>query len=91
MLVKTMAKLGQRIETTSDINHNERLEYLGDAVVEYITSLVTLFNLHTLLSTFTPSSSSLTTPIYTHVYDNAINFQMNYDLISQIITGDLCD
>ena len=42
-----MARLGKKIETTSDINHNERLEYLGDAVVESITSLVVCVDVST--------------------------------------------
>ena len=37
-LIHIMAKLGRKEETMSDINHNERLEYLGDAVVEFITT-----------------------------------------------------
>ena len=38
-----MAKLGKNTVTESQINHYERLEYLGDAVVEFLTrSVVTL-------------------------------------------------
>jgi len=32
-----MARFGRKEEVKSDIPHNERLEYLGDAVVEFIT------------------------------------------------------
>lgn len=32
-----MSRLGKQDECSSEIPHNERLEYLGDAVVEFIT------------------------------------------------------
>jgi hypothetical protein len=46
-----MSKLGNREETMSDINHYERLEFLGDAVVEFLSRLrgfdtVTLLSSH---------------------------------------------
>jgi len=37
-----MAKLGRREETASEINHYERLEFLGDAVVEFLTRSVSV-------------------------------------------------
>lgn len=39
MLINIMSKLGHNQETASSINHNERLEFLGDAVVEFLTSI----------------------------------------------------
>ncbi|ODN01408.1 Ribonuclease 3 [Orchesella cincta] len=38
-LINIMAKFGAAQETESEITHNERLEFLGDAVVEFITSI----------------------------------------------------
>ena len=32
-----MSKMAKKQEERSDIPHNERLEFLGDAVVEFIT------------------------------------------------------
>ena len=32
-------RLGRKRETESKVKHNERLEFLGDAVVEFITSV----------------------------------------------------
>ena len=34
-----MSRFGSRKETLSRINHNERLEFLGDAVVEFLSSI----------------------------------------------------
>lgn len=34
-----MSRFGKKNETQSNIYHNERLEFLGDAVVEFITSI----------------------------------------------------
>ena len=39
MLINIMSRFGHNQETTSSINHNERLEFLGDAVVEFLTSI----------------------------------------------------
>uniref|UniRef100_A0A8D8M7L3 Ribonuclease 3 n=1 Tax=Cacopsylla melanoneura TaxID=428564 RepID=A0A8D8M7L3_9HEMI len=38
-LINIMSKLGRKVATESNITHNERLEFLGDAVVEFITSI----------------------------------------------------
>lgn len=38
-LFNIMAKFGCQEETMSNIQHNERLEFLGDAVVEFLTSI----------------------------------------------------
>ncbi|NP_001101125.2 ribonuclease 3 isoform X1 [Rattus norvegicus] len=38
-LINIMSRLGQDDPTPSRINHNERLEFLGDAVVEFLTSV----------------------------------------------------
>ncbi|XP_070603222.1 ribonuclease 3 isoform X3 [Erythrolamprus reginae] len=38
-LINIMSRLGQEDPTPSRINHNERLEFLGDAVVEFLTSV----------------------------------------------------
>lgn len=38
-LISIMSRFGRREETTSCINHNERLEFLGDAVVEFLSSI----------------------------------------------------
>ncbi|CAG2107966.1 unnamed protein product [Medioppia subpectinata] len=39
MLINIMSRFGCNEETTSNINHNERLEFLGDAVVEFMSSI----------------------------------------------------
>ncbi|XP_058450699.1 ribonuclease 3 [Malaya genurostris] len=38
-LISIMSRFGKEFETDSNITHNERLEFLGDAVVEFITSI----------------------------------------------------
>lgn len=38
-LFTIMSQMGREEETASDIQHNERLEFLGDAVVEFLTSI----------------------------------------------------
>ncbi|XP_074112731.1 ribonuclease 3 drosha [Cotesia typhae] len=38
-LINIMSRFGARKETESSIAHNERLEFLGDAVVEFLTSI----------------------------------------------------
>lgn len=38
-LFSIMSRFGCREETVSNIQHNERLEFLGDAVVEFLTSI----------------------------------------------------
>lgn len=39
ILVDIMSRMGKKEETTSEIPHNERLEFLGDAVVEFLSSV----------------------------------------------------
>lgn len=39
MLIDIMSRLGRERETMSNIHHNERLEFLGDAVVEFLSSI----------------------------------------------------
>lgn len=39
MLINIMSRFGKDKETESKVKHNERLEFLGDAVVEFITSV----------------------------------------------------
>lgn len=43
MLINIMSRFGCNEETVSNINHNERLEFLGDAVVEFLTSIHLFF------------------------------------------------
>ncbi|CAL1280571.1 unnamed protein product [Larinioides sclopetarius] len=38
-LINIMSRFGNQQESTSSINHNERLEFLGDAVVEFLSSI----------------------------------------------------
>lgn len=38
-----MSRFGRESETDSSITHNERLEFLGDAVVEFLTSIHLFF------------------------------------------------
>ncbi|KAL0104972.1 hypothetical protein PUN28_016542 [Cardiocondyla obscurior] len=38
-LINIMSRFGAKTETESSIAHNERLEFLGDAVVEFLTSI----------------------------------------------------
>uniref|UniRef100_A0A1B6EBR2 RNase III domain-containing protein n=1 Tax=Clastoptera arizonana TaxID=38151 RepID=A0A1B6EBR2_9HEMI len=38
-LINIMSRFGKKTETESNITHNERLEFLGDAVVEFVTSI----------------------------------------------------
>ncbi|XP_028038374.1 ribonuclease 3 [Bombyx mandarina] len=38
-LIKIMSSFGKISETESEIKHNERLEFLGDAVVEFLSSI----------------------------------------------------
>lgn len=42
-LINIMSRFGRELETDSNITHNERLEYLGDAVVEFLTSIHLFF------------------------------------------------
>lgn len=42
-LINIMSRFGKEDETDSNISHNERLEFLGDAVVEFITSIHLFF------------------------------------------------
>lgn len=42
-LINIMSRFGKEYETDSNINHNERLEFLGDAVVEFLTSIHLFF------------------------------------------------
>ena len=39
MLISIMSKFGRNLETESKVQHNERLEFLGDAVVEFVSSV----------------------------------------------------
>lgn len=43
ILVDIMSRMGQKEETLSEIPHNERLEFLGDAVVEFLSSVHLFF------------------------------------------------
>ncbi|XP_053608817.1 ribonuclease 3 [Plodia interpunctella] len=38
-LISIMSRFGKHSETESEIKHNERLEFLGDAVVEFLSSI----------------------------------------------------
>lgn len=38
-LINIMSRFGKQTETESQIMHNERLEFLGDAVVEFLSSI----------------------------------------------------
>lgn len=38
-LINIMSRFGKKTETESNITHNERLEFLGDAVVEFLSSI----------------------------------------------------
>lgn len=42
-LINIMSKFGCEEETASNIQHNERLEFLGDSVVEFLTSIHLFF------------------------------------------------
>lgn len=42
-LINIMSRFGNENETDSNISHNERLEFLGDAVVEFLTSIHLFF------------------------------------------------
>lgn len=44
ILINIMSRLGRKEETPSEINHYERLEFLGDAVVEFLSRLVYLLS-----------------------------------------------
>lgn len=43
ILLNIMSRMGNKDELMSEIPHNERLEFLGDAVVEFITSVHLFF------------------------------------------------
>ncbi|KAL8611810.1 hypothetical protein ACOMHN_053531 [Nucella lapillus] len=43
ILVDIMSRMGRKEETPSDIPHNERLEFLGDAVIEFLSSVHLFF------------------------------------------------
>ncbi|XP_064616843.1 ribonuclease 3-like [Liolophura sinensis] len=43
ILIDIMSRMGHKDETTSEIPHNERLEFLGDAVVEFVSSVHLFF------------------------------------------------
>ncbi|XP_054919064.1 ribonuclease 3 isoform X3 [Dermacentor andersoni] len=42
-LINIMSRFGRQEETASSISHNERLEFLGDAVVEFLSSIHLFF------------------------------------------------
>uniref|UniRef100_T1GFQ1 RNase III domain-containing protein n=1 Tax=Megaselia scalaris TaxID=36166 RepID=T1GFQ1_MEGSC len=42
-LINIMSRFGKEYETLSNITHNERLEFLGDAVVEFLSSIHLFF------------------------------------------------
>lgn len=42
-LMEIMSKLGSKKVEQSPLNHNERLEFLGDAVIEFITTIHLFF------------------------------------------------
>lgn len=42
-LINIMSRFGKEHETASNITHNERLEFLGDAVVEFLSSIHLFF------------------------------------------------
>ncbi|XP_055387198.1 ribonuclease 3 [Condylostylus longicornis] len=42
-LINIMSRFGKECETDSNITHNERLEFLGDAVVEFLSSIHLFF------------------------------------------------
>ncbi|XP_055917610.1 ribonuclease 3 [Eupeodes corollae] len=42
-LINIMSRFGKEYETMSNITHNERLEFLGDAVVEFLSSIHLFF------------------------------------------------
>lgn len=42
-LINIMSRFGKKYETDSSITHNERLEFLGDAVVEFLSSIHLFF------------------------------------------------
>ena len=39
-LIHIMSRMGHKQEVRSNINHNERLEFLGDAVIEFVSRYV---------------------------------------------------
>ncbi|XP_060525203.1 ribonuclease 3 [Cylas formicarius] len=43
-LINIMSRFGRQQETESNITHNERLEFLGDAVVEFLSSIHLFFS-----------------------------------------------
>ena len=43
ILINIMSQFGKKKATESRITHNERLEFLGDAVVEFLTSIHLFF------------------------------------------------
>ena len=43
ILINIMSQFGKKEATESRITHNERLEFLGDAVVEFLTSIHLFF------------------------------------------------
>ncbi|XP_076455458.1 ribonuclease 3-like [Babylonia areolata] len=46
ILVDIMSRLGRKEEVVSEVPHNERLEFLGDAVVEFLSSVHLFFMFH---------------------------------------------
>lgn len=42
-MINIMSRFGRQEETASSISHNERLEFLGDAVVEFLSSIHLFF------------------------------------------------
>lgn len=43
ILIDIMSRMGHKEETSSEIPHNERMEFLGDAVVEFLSSVHLFF------------------------------------------------
>ena len=89
-LINIMSRLGKKTETESNITHNERLEFLGDAVVEFLASIHLYHMFPDLEEGASISSFIHLVVIFSHFFLIAIAIFINVVLIINYVNVMLC-